>query len=145
MCADATGSLISCAVATEEKHAGSPLGDVLDRFGSGSIGLGVAEPDWFRKRKALSPRYSTERADLAVGKPAELLGVAVQPKSCFGQDSPFRAEVRHARRTGATLSLAADPSWQIASENLVRLHRRQGQRLIADFLFHDKEGSLDDD
>jgi DNA polymerase V len=60
------------ATAHEEKHIGSLLGDVLDRFGSGSIGLGVAglvsEPDWSMRRKALSPRYTTEWAELPVVK-----------------------------------------------------------------------------
>lgn len=60
------------ATAHEEKHIGALLGKVLDRFGSGSIGLGVAglvsEPDWSMKRKVLSPRYTTEWAELAVVK-----------------------------------------------------------------------------
>jgi len=47
-------------------------GIVKDRFGSGSIGLGiaglVAEPDWSMKRKALSRRYTTEWAELPVVK-----------------------------------------------------------------------------
>jgi DNA polymerase V len=95
--AGAAPQLPMFATAHEEKHIGSLLRDVLDRFGSGPIGLGVAEPDWSRKCKALSPRFSTEWAELAVVKPAHLPGVAVQPKSCFGQDSPFRAEVRRAQ------------------------------------------------
>jgi len=60
------------ATAHEEKHIGSLLGYVLDRFGAGSIGLGVAglvsEPDWSMKRSALSPRYTTEWDELPVVK-----------------------------------------------------------------------------
>jgi DNA polymerase V len=70
--AGAAPQLPMFATAHEEKHIGSLLGDVLDRFGSGSIGLGVAglvaEPDWSMKRKALSPRYTTEWAELPVVK-----------------------------------------------------------------------------
>jgi DNA polymerase V len=70
--AGAAPQLPMFATAHEEKHIGPLLGDVLDRFGSGSIGLGVAglvaEPDWSMKRKALSPRYTTEWAELPVVK-----------------------------------------------------------------------------
>jgi DNA polymerase V len=70
--AGAAPQLPMFATAHEEKHIGSLLGEVLDRFGSGSIGLGVAglvaEPDWSMKRKALSPRYTTEWAELPVVK-----------------------------------------------------------------------------
>lgn len=70
--AGAAPQLPAFSTAHEEKQIGSLLGDVLERFGSGSIGLGVAglvtEPDWSMKRKALSPRYTTEWAELPVVK-----------------------------------------------------------------------------
>ncbi|QOT19610.1 Y-family DNA polymerase [Paenarthrobacter sp. YJN-5] len=70
--AGAAPQLPAFATAHEEKRIGALLGDVLDRFGSGSIGLGVAglvtEPDWSMKRRALSPRYTTEWAELPVVK-----------------------------------------------------------------------------
>ena len=44
----------------------------MDRFGTGSIGLGragmVEAPDWGMKREALSPRYTTEWDELLVVK-----------------------------------------------------------------------------
>jgi Domain of unknown function (DUF4113) len=44
----------------------------MDRFGTGSIGLGRAgmaeEPDWGMQRRALSPRYTTEWDELLVVK-----------------------------------------------------------------------------
>ncbi|MDJ0354473.1 DUF4113 domain-containing protein [Pseudarthrobacter sp. PH31-O2] len=70
--AGAAPQLPMFATAHEEKHIGSLPRDVLDRFGSGSIGLGVAglvtEPDWSMKRQALSPRYTTEWAELPIVK-----------------------------------------------------------------------------
>ena len=62
------------ATAHEEKHIGSLLGDIMDRFGTGAIGLGragmVEAPDWGMKRQALSPRYTTEWDELLVVKAA---------------------------------------------------------------------------
>lgn len=62
------------ATAHEEKRIGSLLGDVMDRFGTSSIGLGragmVEAPDWGMKREALSPRYTTEWDELLVVKAA---------------------------------------------------------------------------
>jgi len=62
------------ATAHEEKHIGALLGDVMDRFGTGAIGLGiagmVAAPDWSMKRAALSPRYTTEWDELPIVKAA---------------------------------------------------------------------------
>lgn len=70
--AGAAPQLPMFATAHEEKRIGALLGDVLDRFGSGSIGLGVAglvtEPAWSMKRLALSPRYTTEWDELPVVK-----------------------------------------------------------------------------
>lgn len=60
------------ATAHEEKHIGALLGDIMDRFGTGSIGLGragmVESPDWSMKRKAMSPRYTTEWDELPLVK-----------------------------------------------------------------------------
>ncbi|GAA4033312.1 translesion error-prone DNA polymerase V subunit UmuC [Arthrobacter methylotrophus] len=60
------------ATAHEEKHIGALLGDVMDRFGVSSIGLGRAgmaeAPDWGMKRKAMSPRYTTEWDELPLVK-----------------------------------------------------------------------------
>jgi DNA polymerase V len=60
------------ATAHEEKHIGALLGDVMDRFGTSAIGLGragmVEAPDWGMKRKAMSPRYTTEWDELPLVK-----------------------------------------------------------------------------
>jgi DNA polymerase V len=62
------------ATAHEEKHIGALLGDIMDRFGTGAIGLGragmVEAPDWGMKRQTLSPRYTTEWDELLVVKAA---------------------------------------------------------------------------
>lgn len=72
--AGAAPQLPAFATAHEEKHIGSLLGDIMDRFGTGSIGLGragmVEPPDWGMKRQALSPRYTTEWDELLVVKAA---------------------------------------------------------------------------
>lgn len=70
--AGAAPQLPSFVTAHEEKHIGALLGDVMDRFGTGAIGLGRAgmtvQPDWGMQRKALSPRYTTEWDELPVVK-----------------------------------------------------------------------------
>jgi DNA polymerase V len=62
------------ATAHEEKHIGALLGDIMEGFGTGAIGLGragmVEAPDWGMQRKALSPRYTTEWDELLVVKAA---------------------------------------------------------------------------
>lgn len=62
------------ATAHEEKRIGALLGEVMERFGTGAIGLGragmVEEPVWQMKRKALSPRYTTEWDELPVVRAA---------------------------------------------------------------------------
>jgi DNA polymerase V len=72
--AGAAPQLPAFATAHEEKHIGTLLGDIMDRFGTGSIGLGragmVEAPDWGMKRQALSPRYTTEWDELLVVKAA---------------------------------------------------------------------------
>lgn len=58
------------STAHEERRIGSLLGDIMDRFGAGAIGLGWAglaeAPDWSMKRLAMSPRHTTEWAELPV-------------------------------------------------------------------------------
>lgn len=70
--AGAAPQLPMFATAHEEKHIGALLGDIMDRFGTGAIGLGAAglaeQPDWGMKRLALSPRYTTEWDELPVVK-----------------------------------------------------------------------------
>ena len=70
--AGAAPQLPMFSTAHEEKRIGSLLGDVMDRFGTAAIGLGragmVEAPDWGMKRNALSPRYTTEWAELPVVK-----------------------------------------------------------------------------
>jgi DNA polymerase V len=72
--AGAAPQLPTFATAHEEKRIGALLGDIMDRFGTGSIGLGragmVEAPDWGMKRQALSPRYTTEWDELLVVKAA---------------------------------------------------------------------------
>jgi DNA polymerase V len=55
--AGAAPQLPMFATAHEEKRIGALLGDIMDRFGTGSIGLGragrVEAPDWGMKRLAL--------------------------------------------------------------------------------------------
>lgn len=72
--AGAQPQLPEFATAHEEKRIGELLGDVMDKFGTGSIGLGragmVEAPDWSMKRQALSPRYTTEWDELLVVKAA---------------------------------------------------------------------------
>ncbi|ACL42272.1 DNA-directed DNA polymerase (plasmid) [Pseudarthrobacter chlorophenolicus A6] len=72
--AGAAPQLPAFATAHEEKHIGALLGDIMERFGTGSIGLGragmVEAPDWGMQRKALSPRYTTEWDELLVVKAA---------------------------------------------------------------------------
>jgi DNA polymerase V len=62
------------ATAHEEKHIGALLGDIMDRFGTGAIGLGragmVEAPDWGMKRLAVFPRYTTEWYELPIVKAA---------------------------------------------------------------------------
>ncbi|HEX9087735.1 MAG TPA: Y-family DNA polymerase [Arthrobacter sp.] len=70
--AGAAPQLPMFATAHEEKRIGALLGDVMDRFGTGAIGLGIAglveAPSWGMKRLALSPRYTTEWDELPVVK-----------------------------------------------------------------------------
>lgn len=70
--AGAAPQLPAFATAHEEKRIGTLLGAVMDRYGTSSIGLGIAgmvkPPDWGMKRRALSPRYTTEWDELAVVK-----------------------------------------------------------------------------
>ncbi len=72
--AGAAPQLPMFTTAHEEKHIGALLGDIMDRFGTGAIGLGIAgmaeAPSWGMKRLALSPRYTTEWAELPVVKAA---------------------------------------------------------------------------
>jgi DNA polymerase V len=72
--AGAAPQLPMFTTAHEEKHIGALLGDIMDRFGTGAIGLGragmVEAPDWGMKRLALSPRYTTEWNELPVVKAA---------------------------------------------------------------------------
>ncbi|MCO4263755.1 Y-family DNA polymerase [Pseudarthrobacter sp. MDT3-26] len=72
--AGAQPQLPSFSTAHEDKHIGALLGDVMDKFGVDSIGLGRAgmttAPDWSMKRAALSPRYTTEWDELLVVKAA---------------------------------------------------------------------------
>jgi DNA polymerase V len=72
--AGAAPQLPMFATAHEEKHIGALLGDIMDRFGTGAIGLGragmVEAPDWGMRRNALSPRYTTEWNELPVVKAA---------------------------------------------------------------------------
>lgn len=60
--------------AHEEQHLGALLGDIMDRFGTRAVGLGLARmvesPDRGIKRMALSPRYTTEWDELPVVKAA---------------------------------------------------------------------------
>lgn len=62
------------ATAHEEKHIGALLGDIMDRFGTGAIGLGragmVEAPEWGMRRQALSPRYTTEWDELPIVRAA---------------------------------------------------------------------------
>lgn len=61
--------------AHEEKRIGPLFGDIMDRFGTGAIGLGRAgmaeAPDWGMKRLAMSPRYTTEWLSCRSSKPAD--------------------------------------------------------------------------
>lgn len=72
--AGAAPQLPAFATAHEEKRIGALLGAVMDRYGTSSIGLGIAgmvqAPDWGMKRQALSPRYTTEWGELLVVKAA---------------------------------------------------------------------------
>jgi DNA polymerase V len=72
--AGAAPQLPMFATAHEEKNIGPLLGDIMEKFGTGSIGLGragmVEAPDWGMKREALSPRYTTEWDELLVVKAA---------------------------------------------------------------------------
>jgi DNA polymerase V len=72
--AGAAPQLPMFATAHEEKKIGPLLGDIMEKFGTGSIGLGragmVEAPDWGMKREALSPRYTTEWEELLVVKAA---------------------------------------------------------------------------
>lgn len=72
--AGAAPQLPMFTTAHEEKHIGALLGDIMDRFGTGAIGLGragmVRPPDWGMKRDSLSPRYTTEWDELPVVKAA---------------------------------------------------------------------------
>lgn len=73
--AETQPQLFAFATAHEEKRIGALLDDVvMDRFGTGAIGLGRAgmaeAPDWSMKRGALSPRYTTEWDELLVVKAA---------------------------------------------------------------------------
>lgn len=57
----------------EKRRIGELLGKVTDKYGSTSIGLGLAglnskKPDWTMTRKFASPRYTTEWAELPVVK-----------------------------------------------------------------------------
>lgn len=57
--------------AQEHRHLGELLGKVADKYGSASIGLGVAgmpsaRPEWTMSRKFSSPRYTTEWDELPV-------------------------------------------------------------------------------
>lgn len=60
--------------AHEDRNIGKLMGEVMDKFGRHSIGLGRAgmttAPDWSMKREALSPRYTTEWDQLPVVKAA---------------------------------------------------------------------------
>lgn len=60
--------------AHEDRNIGKVLGEVMDKFGRQSIGLGRAgmttAPDWSMKRSALSPQYTTEWDQLPVVKAA---------------------------------------------------------------------------
>ena len=55
----------------EHRHLGELLGKVADKYGSASIGLGVAgmpsaRPEWTMSRKYSSPRYTTVWDELPV-------------------------------------------------------------------------------
>ncbi|UWX87166.1 Y-family DNA polymerase (plasmid) [Arthrobacter sp. zg-Y1110] len=57
----------------EKRRIGELLGKVTDKYGSASIGLGLAgmnsaQPDWTMTRKFSSPRYTTEWSELPVVK-----------------------------------------------------------------------------
>ncbi len=58
----------------EERGIGTLLEDVSKKYGRGSIGLGHAGikggPDWTMKRDMLSPRYTTEWAELPIVRAA---------------------------------------------------------------------------
>nr|WP_237686253.1 Y-family DNA polymerase [Arthrobacter jiangjiafuii] len=59
------------AAGPEQKDIGPLLAQVTDKYGSASIGLGLAgmssaKPDWTMARKFASPRYTTEWSDLPV-------------------------------------------------------------------------------
>ncbi|NYD78400.1 DNA polymerase V [Arthrobacter cupressi] len=60
--------------AHEERHIGPLIEEVAKKYGRESIGLGVAGlkggPDWSMKREMLSPRYTTEWAELPIVKAA---------------------------------------------------------------------------
>ena len=61
------------AAGPEQKDIGPLLAQVTDKYGSASIGLGLAgmssaKPDWTMARKFASPRYTTEWSDLPVVK-----------------------------------------------------------------------------
>lgn len=60
--------------AHEEQGIGTLLEDVSKKYGRGSIGLGHAGikggPDWTMKRDMLSPRYTTEWAELPIVRAA---------------------------------------------------------------------------
>lgn len=57
----------------EKRRIGELLGKVTDKYGSTSIGLGLAgmnseKPDWTMTRKFSSPRYTTEWSELPIVK-----------------------------------------------------------------------------
>jgi DNA polymerase V len=72
--AGAQPQLPEFGTAHEDRNIGKLMGDVMDKFGRHSIGLGRAgmttAPDWSMKREALSPRYTTEWDQLPIVKAA---------------------------------------------------------------------------